>query len=205
MHRFVLMLLLIRSGTTLALAQDTPPALIVTLRDGTGAGVPGIAVVVTDRSGTTILARGTTESDGRIRFGPLPTTEVRVRVDGRLSDGTTLTLPGQDAAGFALTLGPPSVSLELRSEPDGTVRPDPASLTLEPGVAPDLVLTPFTAVTIPTILPATPAESTDPAILADVPDTPASPALPWFGLLLLAILLLALVGVLLLQRHGRHP
>ncbi|NNJ13758.1 hypothetical protein EKD04_025885 [Chloroflexales bacterium ZM16-3] len=53
-------LLLALAHITPAQAQEPPPALVVTLRDVTGAGVPGIAVVVTDRSGATVLARETT-------------------------------------------------------------------------------------------------------------------------------------------------
>ena len=204
MQNVIISLLLALTAIAPALAQETPPALIVTLRDVTGAGVPGIAVVVTDRGGATILARGTTAADGRVVFGPLPTTDVRVQVTGKLPDGIALSLPGQDAPGVAVILGVPAVTLALRSEPDGTVRPDPADLALEPGVVRD---GPQVG-RIPTARPAATLTPTTPALLADPPARAAdtlTPATLVLGLLILALLLLGVAGVLLIQRGGRHP
>jgi hypothetical protein len=116
-------------------AQENPPALIVRLRDVAGDGVSGVEVIITDRSAATVLARATSDAEGRARFDPLPVADVLVVIQGHLSDGTPLVLPGADAQGIALILGAPPTTLELRSEADGTVLPDPeAELTLEPGI-----------------------------------------------------------------------
>lgn len=195
-------LLLALAALTPAMAQQPPPALVVSLSDVSGAGVTGVAVVVTDRSGATVLARGTTGPDGTVRFGPLPAADVHVRVEGRLPGGVSLHLPGQDASGIALTLGAPGVQLDLRSEADGTVRPDPASISLEPGVPLDDVAISL----LPTSPPAATAQPTTPALLTDAPpvaDVPA-PLATWLGLILFDSLLLGILGVLLLQRGGRH-
>lgn len=121
-------------------AQDAPPALVVRLRDVVGAGVAGVTIIVADQSGATVLDRATTDATGSATFGPLPATDIRVRVEGRLADGTQLVQPGADAAGIAVILGAPPVTLELRSEADGTVLPDPATaLALEPGIEAPLV------------------------------------------------------------------
>lgn len=151
-----------------ASAQDAPPALVVRLRDVTGTGVAGAAVIVTDDSGATVLARATSDAEGAVRFGPLPVTEVRVVVHGRLADGTLLFQPGADAQGIAVVLGAPVVTLELRSEADGTVLPDPeAELTLELGVeAPRITVEPAQ------VPPAPPASAALAATVAAFPTAP---------------------------------
>ena len=61
-------------------------------------------------------------------FVSLRVGEIRVAVEGQLANGTTLYLPGQDSAGIRLTLGAPPTRLDLRVEPDGLLRPDPATM-----------------------------------------------------------------------------
>lgn len=222
---YLLALVLILTGLVSepARAQDAPPALIVRLRDVAGAGVAGVTVIVTDQSGATVLGRATTDATGGAAFGPLRVGDVRVRVEGRLADGTLLVQPGADAHGIAVILGGPSVTLELRSETDGTVLPDPeAELTLEPGVAaPRITVDPAQvpsaspasapmeptvaafptaplANTVAAVPPARPASSPDSTPHAEPQASSATapaeaPAAPrWLGLVLLAVLGLAL-------------
>lgn len=180
-------------------AQEPPPALVVRLRDVDGRGVPNVTVLVLDTTDTTVLARATTGTDGSTSFGPLPLAEVRVRVEGRQPDGTALQLPGQDATGIRVILGAPPLVLELRSEPDGTVLPDPAlELALEIGVAPDDEGFADVPNTLPTARPAS-HPSAAPAISQATPPV-AAPTQPpvWPAVLLLSLLLLA-IGVVLLR------
>lgn len=217
----LLALVLLSAPGQLALAQDAPPALTVRLRDSAGAGIAGVAVTVTDISGRTMLARQTSDSAGIARFATLPLPDVRVRVEGRLADGTALLLPGQDAAGIAVVLGTPT-TLELRSEADGTVLPDPElELSLEVGVD----LTPATAVEpmpapfgpiAPTSAAAAAAPSpsaqlagvslTNPTATSPLnaaTPTTAQSGLIWPGVLLLALLLTALLIVVASQQRWR--
>lgn len=157
-------------------AQDAPPALVVRLRDVAGAGVAGVTIIVADQSGATVLDRATTDTTGTAAFGPLPAADVRVRVEGRLADGTPLVQPGADAQGIAVILGAPFLTLELRSEADGTVLPDPATeLTLEPGVAaPVITLVPAQVPSAPSA--AAPMEPT----VAAFPTAPLVPTVAAF-------------------------
>ncbi len=200
MRSVVIGLLLALLGSISALAQEAPPALIVTLHDTEGVGVSGIMITVTDRSGGTVLARGTTGSDGSLRIAALPIADVRVQIHGQLPDGTSLSLPGQDSAGIAVTLGVPEVTLALRSEADGRVRPDPDHLTLEPGI-------PLTEVPHLTVLPMVTPVPTLPALLTTTVPTEALPAESgtsiWPGIILLTLLLLGLLGIFLIQTRGR--
>lgn len=199
---------------TLTLAQEPEPALIVRLRDVQDAGIAGATVQVTDASGSVTLGRAVTDATGTATFGPLPATDVRVLVQGRLADGTLLAQPGADAQGIAVILGVPALRLELRSEADGTVLPDPAlELTLEPGIpldewaafdpalvpptppAPADVATSVAAMpAVPTSSLATPELQVSPAPM----ETPAA-APPWFGFLLLGVLLLTLGTIIVLE------
>lgn len=205
-----------------AYSQEGPPALIVRLRDMAGAGVPGAAIIITDASGATVLARATSDASGAASFGPLPVADVRILVQGRLADGTPLSQPGLDAQGIAVILGGPPTTLELRSEADGTVLPDPATeLTLEPGVdAPLITLDPAhvpSAPPAPVSLAATVAARptaqatgvsaiTSPAALAETEAAPALPVAPvlWPGLLLLSALFVAVIVVLVVQLRWRR-
>lgn len=211
-------------------AQDAPPALVVRLREISGGGVADVTIIVTDQSGTTVLDRATTDATGTATFGPLPAADIRVRVEGRLADGTQLVQPGADAAGIAVILGAPPVTLELRSEADGTVLPDPATaLALEPGIEAPLVtadpaqvppappaavaraatVSPFptaplanTVAAFPPAPPASAAAPTPPASLpASSATTPAeAPAAPRW----LGLLLLGVLGLALVTVVFAH-
>jgi hypothetical protein len=184
------------------MAQE-PPALIVNLHDVAGAPVVGATITIVDRGGTRVLGRGTTDSEGSALFPPLPTSEVRVVVSGQLPTGTPLRLVGDDAAGIALTLGRPGLTLELRSEADGTVIPDPASLALEPGPLLVATLAPIAPSPRPTLAldPAVPPAPVPPTFAVDPPE-PLSNF--WPGLLLLVLLLVALLVVVLFQSRWRR-
>lgn len=222
---FLLTLVLLLAGLVIepAHAQDTPPALVVRLRDVAGRGIAGVTVIVTDQSGATVLDQATTDATGTAMFGPLPVADMRVLVQGRLADGTPLVQPGADAQGIAVILGTLSLTLDLRSEADGTVLPDPTTeLTLEPGVEAPLITIdpaqipsapPASAVLAATVaaLPTAPLASTvaafptaQPMGVADAtpqaePQAPSAaepPTAPrWLGLLLLGVLGLALAVV----------
>jgi hypothetical protein len=200
---------------TPTLAQRPEPALTVRLRDVQEAGVAGATVQVTDASGSVTLGRAVTDATGTAAFGPLPATDVRVLVQGRLADGTPLAQPGADAQGIAVSLGAPALRLELRSETDGTVVPDPTlSLTLEPGIpfdewaAFDPALVPpappepadgaSTVIAIPAVPTSSLATPEQYATDAPVAESPtAAPA--WFGFLLLGVLLLTLGTIIVLE------
>jgi hypothetical protein len=109
------------------------PDLIVTLHDQASMPLPGMIVMVRDELGTHELRRAITDTLGQANFVALPTDTIRVAVQGRLPDGAALTQIGMDAAGIALTLGPPPTLLDLRAGPDGRVVPDPATM-----IAPDV-------------------------------------------------------------------
>lgn len=179
MHRICLLaLVLILAGLVSepARAQDAPPALVVRLRDVADAGVAGVTVIVTDQSGATVLGRATTDATGAATFGPLPIAEVHVRVEGRMANGIQLVQPGADAHGIAVILGAPSLTLELRSEADGTVLPDPeAELTLEPGVA-----APRITVDPAQVSPAPPASAALAATVAAFPTAALAPTVAAF-------------------------
>lgn len=122
-------------GWTSAFAQDPPPDLIVVLHDVQGAPIAGATVIVRDGSGTRELARTTSDARGVASFTQLAERQVRVAVAGTLPNGARLYQPGADAPGIALLLDSSPAALDLRSERDGMVRPDPATMAaLEQGV-----------------------------------------------------------------------
>jgi hypothetical protein len=184
-------------------AQGTPPALVVELRAWDGSAIGGVDVLLTDRSGTTLLGRALTNSSGVAQFGPLPTNELRVLLRGQLADGTALLQPGLDAQGIAMFLAEPAMTLVLRSERDGMVRPDPVGEVLRDqggGRA-------ATVAAIPTALPAI-ATLVPPGVTPE--PTPLAPATSgamkiWLGLLLLGMLGVLLLFVIIQLRWWRSP
>src|SRR5262245_24403454 len=123
------------SGAGAALAEGQPPELAVTLRDVQGAPLVGVTVIVRDGSGAHELSRATTDARGVAGFNHLRESHVRIAVVGALLNGTKLYQPGDDAQGVALLLDPSPSALDLRSETDGMVVPDPATMAaLELGV-----------------------------------------------------------------------
>lgn len=184
-------------------AQGAPPALVVELRAWDGSAIGGVNVLLTDRSGTTLLGRAQTNSSGIAQFGPLPTSELRVLLQGQLADGTALLQPGLDAQGMAVFLEGPAMTLVLRSERDGMVRPDLVREVTQDQWG-DRVAT---VAAIPTLLPLTatfvPPEPT-PAPTSIAPATSGSMN-SWLGLLLLSLLGMLLLFVILQQRRWRTP
>jgi hypothetical protein len=128
MFRFGVLLMLVTSflsqslhGLALAPVQDLPD-LIVSLRDSADRPVGGITVSVRAVDGHE-LAHAATDAAGRVSFGPLRVSTVRVAVSGALATGIALRQPGADASGIWLLLGAPPTRLDLLVEPNGLVRP----------------------------------------------------------------------------------
>lgn len=180
-----------------------PPVLVVTVRDSAGQGVPGIEVLVRDRSGATELGRAVTDASGQARFATLPVNDIRVALVGRLGDGTALRQEGDDARGIALVLSLPPNMLDLVIEPDGKVLPDPTTmLALDSGVPVD--------VSLPTALPAM-----TPVLTVPTPQTLPTPDVPsptpsatdislWGGIALAMVLAGIIVTLLLLVSRWRQ-
>jgi hypothetical protein len=201
--RLALMLLLLTMAAMTDPTPASPATLVVLVRDVVGDPLPGIAVIVSNRSDSAVLARATTSSEGQASFDSLPTQEVRVAVSGSLPTGVPLRLEGADARGIAAILGAPPVRLELRVEPDGQVRPDPATM-----IAPDVGVPVATVPPLPqgsTIVPtvAPPSPSIEESAAAPAGDQ--APALdgPLFAIGLVLVLCLGTAAALLLALHLR--
>jgi hypothetical protein len=196
-----------------ALAQGQPPDLTVTFHDVAGAPAAGVTVIVRDEGGHE-LARATTDAHGVATFSGLPESQVRVVIAGTLLNGTKLYQPGNDAQGIALLLDPPPTVLDLRSETDGMVVPDPATMAaLEPGVpvATGVVAVPTAPIATQIPLAPTPFSQSAPApgsaAASVVPierDTPAEGGRGqvWLGIGLLAVLIGAGIGIVVVQRRS---
>lgn len=114
---------------SLVLAQPSP-VLVVTLKDAAGQGVPGVMVLVRDRSGQQLLGDGQTGPDGWVTVEDVPAAEVRVAVRGA-TDGIPLVQLGDDAEGILVFLDAPTVVVDLRVEDGGQVVPDPSMFAAE--------------------------------------------------------------------------
>jgi hypothetical protein len=191
----LLELLLTPASTTQA------PALVVTLRDTDGQGVPGVTVEVRDIDGGA-LAHATTDGAGEALFATLPHGSVRVAVTGRMG-GVALRQTGQDSEGVLLMGDGPACVLDLRVAPDGQVIPDPASMIApdpaSPSLAPGVGIPPRSGdADVTAVAQAATPTHAEPA--ADAPSSePGSPV---------PVLLLALSGsllglVFLMWRWGR--
>lgn len=193
MNTAVFVWLIIILGS-LFVTPETPPVLLVTLRDAQGAPIAGAAVTIIDLSGTTVLARATIDVAGEAQFAPLPVRDARVQVTGRLADGTPLRHSAADARGILVIFDSPPTRLDLRAEPDGTVMPDPATM-----IAPDIGVPPAeawptaTRALSPTTTPLSLATPTVPA--ATSPETTSFLRIPGLAL---AIILILVCGVALL-------
>jgi hypothetical protein len=196
-------------------AQQSPPDLIVTLRDAQNQGVAGVTISVRDAADGQEIGRATTDTQGHAVFPVLPVGDIRVVVQGRLTNGSALYLPGLDAQGIRLTLGAPPTWLDLRSEPDGLIRPDPATMIVpERGaelaqtagpIAADwpeapIATPPLTTVRLFPPVPASDAFGRLPTpVVSTASDTTVMPPV-WLSRLALALLLLSGVGLLWLVR-----
>lgn len=189
-----------------AAAAQPAPDLIVTLRDEQGQGVVANITVLAP-AGTPVLARATTDAQGRAVIETLPISEVRVLVEGRLPNSVRLVQRGDDAKGIRLWLDAESTQLDLRVNPDGTIEPDPATMIEPEGSAIEPTSTPAAAPTVaavpqPTRRPAPtprPAMPT-PAAAVQAGEPPAA-ALPLGGIALAVLLGGAIVAVLAARRR----
>ena len=197
-----------------ARVQRQPPALTVALRDVHGAPIVGITVIVRDGSGTHELARATTDGQGVVSFSRLRERQVRIAIAGTLLNGTKLYQPGNDAQGIALLLDPPPTVLDLRSEADGMVVPDPATMTaLEPGVPVATGMSVVSTAPIATPIPIAPAA---PSLSVAALDSGAAPVVPsdrgvpaeggrehvWLGIGLVVVLVGVAIEIIVVQRRA---
>jgi hypothetical protein len=112
-------------------AQDAPD-LVVSLLDEYDHGVPA-TIIVCDIGGERDLARATTDAEGRATITTLLVHEVRVAVEGSLSNRRHLFQRGDDVKGIYILLNAGSTRLDLRVDPDGAVAPDPATMVAQEG------------------------------------------------------------------------
>jgi hypothetical protein len=144
----------------------SPHTLTVTLRDVDGAGIAGATITVRDEAGTHDLAHTTTDAQGSATLPNLTADVVRVAVSGTLADGTPLNQRGQDAHGIWLLLDAPLVQLDLRSERNGAIIPDPTTM-----ISPDAPIpaTPPATLEVATFAPTPAATTRVPTSAAIVP------------------------------------
>lgn len=133
-RRLVPLFLCILVFTPIRAYAQTHHTLVVSLREVSGAGIGGATITIRDASGIADLASIPTNGQGIATVPNLRADRVRVAVSGILADGTPLSQRGQDARGIWLMLDAPIVQLDLRSELDGAVLPDPATM-ISPDVA----------------------------------------------------------------------
>ena len=192
-----------------ARAQAEPVVLTVRCRTVADAPVPGVAVTVIDAPSDVVLAEGTTDGAGLVRFHEMPPTELRVRLAGSLPGGTPLRHTRQDQDGIWVNLPTRDWVMELRVDEDGLVFPD---LGLGNAGAPDAdVATAIAEGTLPAIFPIAPAATTvSPTMLHPspvvLPPTPAPrsagpeasslPTAQGAGMALLVLLLGMIGGVI---------
>lgn len=211
MYRFLFISLIVAwlaVNGGVALAQPQPPDLTVTLHDVANAPVAGVTVIVRDSSGSHTLAQAATDANGDATFANLMESQVRVVIVGTLPNGTKLYQPGNDAAGISLLLNPLPFTLALRSAADGMIVPDPAAMAREPGIP---------IATEVAVIPTAPVASTVSVTQAVAPPPAAAPQVAagaategaglargqtWFGVVLLALLIGAGVGIVVIQRRS---
>jgi hypothetical protein len=189
-----------------ALAQ--PPDLTVTLQDVANAPLAGVTVIVRDSGAAHTLAQVATDAHGVATFANLMASQVRIAIAGTLPNGTKLYQPGNDAAGISLLQSTLPFTLALRSAADGMIVPDPAAMAREPGVliATNVAVIP-TAPVAPTVSVAqamTLSSAAAPQVAAGAATEPTALASGqiWFGVVLLALLIGAGVGIVVVQRRS---
>jgi hypothetical protein len=196
-----------------ARAQTQPPDLTVTLHDVANAPLSGVTVIVRDAGGSHTLAQAATDANGVATFVGLMESQVRVVIMGTLPNGTRLYQPGNDAIGISLLLDPLPTTLDLRSAADGMIVPDPAAMAREPGVpvATDVAALPTAPIAspIPMVQAIAPPPVAAPPAAANASSLPASAHAPeganglvWYGVVALALLIGAGVGIVVVQRRG---
>lgn len=203
MKHLLLVLLLLLPTTAFAQAA---PDIVISLRDADDAPVPNVQIFVRDAGGVRDLARATTDGAGQAIVSGLPVSEVRVAIAGALPNGMPLVQVGDDALGVLVFLDAATTRLDLRSEADGTIIPDPATM-----IAPDVAAS-DAARLFPTaplaqaaaIPPAVAAPSADPAQQLQHPAltreaaaaSKQRPPFPLAGIALVAALLAGIAGVI---------
>ena len=203
----VLILWLALGGWTIS-AQERPD-LVVTLHDVANTPLVGVNVSIRDTSGTRDLARAATDAQGVAIFAKLTERAVRVAVAGALPGGARLYQPGNDAAGVSVWLEGAPTQLDLRSAADGMVAPDPATMTaLEPGVPVATVVIAFPTAPIASAVSVVQEVAPTAAVpvAVDTPNVPMEPpaisGVTWLGFVALALLLVAGIGIVLVQRRA---
>ena len=157
-------------------AQAEPVTLTVQCRTVADAPVPGVAVTVVDAPSGVVLAEGTTDGAGLVRFHDMPPAELRVRLVGSLPGGTALRHTRQDQGGIWVNLPTRDWVMDLRVDEDGLIFPD---LGLGNAGAPDAAAaTAIAEGTLPTIAPTTRRATTVPrTMLSPLPVVqPPTPA-----------------------------
>lgn len=213
----VVAVLLVVSPGRITHAQESPPDLVVTLRDLEGQGVPQVRVLVRDGSGAQTIAQATTDAAGVATFPVVPLSEIRVVVAGTTAAGVALLQVGADARGVPLFLAFGPASLDLRVEPSGLVLPDPITMIApDPGAELGVIEAPQSGPFVVATAPALQVEQSTGAIFVDdaapsgAPDTPTlageKPVTLLIAAVLMTLIAVGLVGVALLraQLRGRR-
>lgn len=135
-------------------AQARPIALTVQVHTVVGDPVFHVGIWVFDAASGQLLAKETTDDRGQARFASVPPTEIRVRLNGALSNGIKLRHTRQDQEGIWVNLPARDWVMMLRVDSDGLVFPD---LGLNSAGAPDAIdATAIAQGTLPTIYPTAP-------------------------------------------------
>ena len=154
-------------------SQPAPIVLTVQLLTVAREPVPEVAVSVVDAATDRPLAAGTTDGRGQARFDGMPPTEIRVRLTGRLADGTALRHTRQDQRGIWVNLPAHDWLMDLRADTDGLVFPD---LGLGNAGAPDAgAATAIAAGTLATVYPTAPVASPVPGTATPRPQATSAP------------------------------
>lgn len=211
MHCFMLSLVV-----WLSLLRQDAPDLIVTLHSIDGAPLSGATVIVRDAHRDQNLARATTDAQGQATFPRISATDVRVAIQGQLSNGTRFFQPGNDARGIAMVLSVGTTRMNLLADVDGMIAPDPLTMAaLEPGIPvttaqaavfPTAPLPPRPTVTA--IAAVTRVAAARPGAAGGVAPTAApvlgpGPIVIWLGAGLLVLLFGVGIGLIALMRRWR--
>lgn len=180
-------------------------ALVVTVRDVRGGGIAGVSIIVRTEDGQE-LARQTTSVEGSVNFNDLPTV-VLVAVEGQPRGGPRLYQLGADLEGVRVVLdtNDAPLTLDLRAEPDGLVRPDPATmLSLEEGgpLVVDASPIPTAALATPAPLPTARRTAITPSGNGS-PEGEPPPQANWVPPVTLLIVVIAAIVLRLVQKLRR--
>lgn len=186
------------------------PDMAIRLRDAADQPLAGVTVIIRDQAGTRDLAQTVTDREGAAGVTGLTAETVRVAVVGQLPDGTPLVQLGDDAPGMLVFLVGGTLTLDLVSDAQGVVQPNPLTMTaLEPGIPRETPLptAPFstpvpTLVAVPLVGNPTIGIGLGPDPVLPAPPAPGATGTTW-GLVLLGGLVALGVGMLVLIQRGR--